>query len=268
MNILCLTATQFIRPMSIGRNRPLLLGCENASGQTLEIVVKLRGREVSEKTQIAELVSAMLADDLGIDVPQAAVVDVPAGFELIVADKDAARAVKASVGPNFGSVHLGQSFTTWPPGRTPHGHQRDQAAAIFAFDALIQNPDRTAKNPNLWVRSDRLGVYDHDQAFSFLSVPIIGGVPRPWDTAAQASGSFRFLEQHIFFAPLRGSAFDLDSFEERLGDLSDPQLGTYADNVPADWREGNSLCEDIVAYLSEARGESSTFVNFMKHLLR
>jgi hypothetical protein len=268
MEILKLAATQFIKPMLTGRNRPLLLGCEDTAGQMFESVVKLRGREMSEKTQIAELVCAMLADDLGIDVPQAAVVDVPAGFELIVADKDAARAVKASVGPNFGSIHLGQSFTTWPPARTPHGHHRDQAAAIFAFDALIQNPDRTAKNPNLWVRSDRLGVYDHDQAFSFLSLPIIGGAPRPWDTAAQASGSFRFLEQHIFFAPLRGSAFDLDGFEERLGDLGETQFSAYADNVPADWREGNGLCEDIVAYLSEARGECSTFVKFMKHLLR
>src|SRR3989442_15098490 len=121
MNVLQLSASQFIRPMSTGRNRPLLLGCENGTGQTFEIVAKLRGREVSEKTQIAELVSAMLADDLGIDVPQAVVVDIPAGFDLIVADKDAARAIKASAGPNFGSVHLAQSFTTWPPGRTPHG---------------------------------------------------------------------------------------------------------------------------------------------------
>jgi hypothetical protein len=234
----------------------------------LEVVVKLRGREISQKTQIAELVSAMLADDLGIDVPQAAIVDVPAGFELIVADKDAARAVKASVGPNFGSVHLGQSFTTWPPGRAPYGHQRDQAAAIFAFDALIQNPDRNAKNPNLWVKSDRLGVYDHDQAFSFLSLPIIGGAPKPWESAAQAGGSFRFLEQHIFFAALRRSTFDLDPFEERLLDLSETQLKAYATAVPKDWREGNNLCENIVTYLREAYENASTFVQFIKHLLR
>lgn len=48
--------------------------------------------------------------------------------------------------------------------------QRDQAAAIFAFDLLIQNPDRHTVNPNLWTRSDRLVVYEHEQAFSFLHV--------------------------------------------------------------------------------------------------
>jgi hypothetical protein len=165
-------------------------------------------------------------------------------------------------------LHLGQSFTTWPPGRAPHGHQRDQAAAIFAFDALIQNPDRNAKNPNLWVKSDRLGVYDHDQAFSFLSLPIIGGAPKPLEAAAQAGGSFRFLEQHIFFAPLRGSAFDLDGFEDRLGKVGEGQIEAYTASVPADWRTGNNLCEDIVAYLREAHGNATTFVQFIKHLLR
>ena len=268
MNVLCATATQFIKPMSTGRNRPLLLGCEDVAGEAFEIVVKLRSRDVSEKTQIAELVSAMLADDLGIDVPQATIVDIPSGFELIVADKDAARVMKASIGPNFGSLHLGQSFTTWPPGRTPHGHQRDQAVAIFAFDALIQNPDRNAKNPNLWVRSDRLGVYDHDQAFSFLSLPIIGGAPKPWEAAAQAGGSFRFLEQHIFFAPLRGSAFDLDAFGERLAELGEAHFEAYMTAIPAGWRKGNNLCEGIVAYLREAHENATTFVQFIKHLLR
>lgn len=268
MNVLRATATQFIRPMSTGRNRPLLLGCEDVAEETYEVVVKLRGREVSEKTQIAELVSALLADDLGIDVPRAAIIDIPSGFELIVADKDAARALKTSVGPNFSSLHLGQSFTTWPPGRAPYGHQRDQAAAIFAFDALIQNPDRNAKTPNLWVKSDRLGVYDHDQAFSFLSLPIIGGAPKPWEAAAQAGGNFRFLEQHVFFAPLRGSAFDLDTFGERLADLGEAEFEAYATAIPAGWRKGNNLCEGIVAYLREARENAATFVQFIKHLLR
>jgi hypothetical protein len=210
----------------------------------------------------------MLADDLGIDVPQAAVVYIPAGFDAVVADESAARALKSSAGANFGSVHLGASFTTWPPDRTPHGHQRDQAAAIFAFDALIQNPDRNAKNPNLWVKSDRLGVYDHDQAFSFLSLPIIGGAPAPWDVAAQASGAFRFLQQHIFYASLRGSSFELTAFEERLSELSDGQIQAYCDAVPAEWREGDSLCDDICRYLRKGREHSGTFIRSIKHLLR
>jgi len=254
--------------MATGRNRPLLLGCDDAAGNELEVVVKLRGREMSAEMQLAELMTAQLADDLGLDVPLAAVVELPFGFEGVVSQPEVAAAVKASAGLNFGSVHLGTSFTTWPPARAPHGHQRDQAAAIFAFDALVQNPDRKAANPNLWARSDRLGVYDHEQAFSFLSIPIIGGAPRPWEVNDHAAASFRFLESHIFYAPLRGANFSLDAFEERLGNLTDRQLAAYATVVPSEWRGDGDLCARIADYLGEARQERTKFMNFVRHLLR
>lgn len=83
MEVFELTATQFIRPMSTGRNHPLLLGCQNADGSKFEVVVKLRGREMDGKAQAAELLTAQLADALGLQAPQAALVDVPAGFEVI-----------------------------------------------------------------------------------------------------------------------------------------------------------------------------------------
>ena len=76
MEILELTATQFIKPMAAGRNHPLLLGCVNDGGDTFEVVVKFRGKEIDAKAQIAELVTAQLADDLGLQVPQAAAVDI------------------------------------------------------------------------------------------------------------------------------------------------------------------------------------------------
>lgn len=222
---------------------------------------------MGEKAQIVELIAAQFADDLGLDVPRAALVEVPSGFEAIVTDAEAAMAVAESPGLNFGSLHLGPGFTTWPPNRSPHGGQRDQAAAIFAFDTLLQNPDRRTDNPNLWARSDRLGVYDHEQAFSFLFLPIIGGAPRPWVTAHQAS-AFRFLENHVFYSALRGSSFDLKPFEERLGSLTDEQIKSYAASVPAEWNAGNDLGMRIAEYVGEAREERSKLMSFIKHLLR
>ncbi|HWQ90492.1 MAG TPA: HipA family kinase [Clostridia bacterium] len=266
MEILHLTASQFIRPMGTGRTRPLLLGAEDGDGKGFEVVVKLRGPEVSAKTQIAELVAAPLADLLAIDVPQAAVVNVPPGFEEIVPSQHAP-AIRASTGANFGSIHLGQSFTTWAVGRVPVGVQRDQAAAIFAFDLLLQNPDRRAVNPNLWTRSDRLGVYDHEQAFSFLHLPIIGGPPRPWVIADQAVG-FRFMHQHVFYPSLRGGRLDLGPFESKLAALSNEAIEALLKPVPAEWRDGHDLCQGISHYLREAREEKTTLLNFVKHLLQ
>ncbi len=267
MEVIQLIAAQFIRPMSTGRNRPLLLGCEDIFANPFEVVVKFRGKEMHTKEQIAELVTAQLADDLGLQVPQAAVVDIPAGFEGIIPEKDLAAMVKNSPGLNFGSVNLGAGFTTWPPGRNPVGAQRDQAADIFAFDTLIQNPDRRAVNPNLWARSDKLGVYDHEQAFSFLAVPILGGAPKPWQAAKQP-GSFQFLEQHIFYRNLRGGRLNLGIFEEKLGRLTGKQIQGYVDAVPAAWRKENDFCDQLANYLGEARKHRESLIQFIKHLLR
>jgi hypothetical protein len=86
MEVLELTAAQFIKAMSTGRNRPLLLGCADNHGASFEVVVKFRGRELNYNAQIAELVAAQAADDLGLQVPKAAVVDVPIGFETTIPD--------------------------------------------------------------------------------------------------------------------------------------------------------------------------------------
>ena len=267
MEVLELTATQFIRAMSTGRNRPLLLGCEKAGGDKFEVVVKFRGREMTEKAQIAELVTAQLADHLGLQVPQAAVVEVPPGFEAVIPERELVKLVKDSPGLNFGSVHVGAGFTTWLPGRTPHGAQRDQAADIFAFDTLVQNPDRRAVTPNLWVRSDSIGVFDHEQALAFLALPILGGAPKPWAVANQRD-AFRFLEQHIFYASLRGGRLNLGPFQEKLGALAHKQIQGYLDAVPAEWRDQSDFCEKIAAYLREARQHREALVNFVKHILR
>jgi len=267
MTVLELIATDFIPSLKNGRNRPLLLSCRDAAGESLEVITKFRGREMNEKSQLVELVAAQLADDLGLDVPRVAVVDVPDDFHTIIQNSDDAEMVRKSAGLNFGSVNVGPGFTTWLPGRAPHGVQRDQAAAIFAFDTLIQNPDRRAVNPNLWVRSDRLGVYDHEQAFSFLFLPIIGGAPRPWNPVDQAAG-FPFLENHIFYTPLRGGRFDLGSFEERLAELPDAKIDGYMEAVPEEWRHGHDLCDQIRAYLQEARQERNKLIGFVKHILR
>jgi len=267
MDVLQLNAVSFIRPMKVGRTGALLLGCEDEKNRSHEVVVKLRGREMTPKSQLAELVAAQLADDLGLDVPAVAVVDVPVGFEAIVSDPTVAAAVKASPGPNFGSVHLGPSFTLWPSERTPIGPARDQASMVFAFDALVQNPDRRAINPNLWARSDTIGVFDHEQAFAFLYTTILGDPPRPWIVADQALG-FRFLEQHVFYPALRGGVVDLDGFEERLGKLTKSRIAGYFKAVPKEWRSGHDLCEKIAAYLGGARKERTKLIAFLKHILR
>ena len=132
---------------------------------------------------------------------------------------------------------------------------------------MIQNPDRRAGNPNLWARSNRLGVYDQEQAFSFLSLPIIGGTPRPWAVADKAE-SFRFLEQHVFYNCLRGGSLNFGPFKEKLGALADERIRGYVHAVPAEWRNRSDFCGQVGDYLREARQQREDLVNCIKHMLR
>lgn len=267
MTILHLTATDFIRKMDVGRTQPILLGCADGDGNRYEVVVKFRGKEFDANAQLAELVTAQLADELGLDVPQAAVVDVAKGFETIVTVKSLAGSVKNSTGLNFGSIHLGADFTSWPAVRSISMSLKVKAAEIFAFDALIQNVDRRIENPNVFANSARLVVYDHEMAFAFLSLVILGGTPRPWISADQVKG-FPFLKRHVFFTSLQGGKFDLTAFRERLSNLDDDRLLRMINAVPAEWRAGNTFCEKIVEYLQEARSNSDRFVNYVLYLLK
>jgi hypothetical protein len=57
------------------------------------------------------------------------------------------------------------------------------AVNIFAFDALIQNPDRRSANPNLFTQGDNIYVYDHETSFSFL-VAVVKSA-EPWNLEAE-----------------------------------------------------------------------------------
>jgi hypothetical protein len=260
------TATQFIRRTTSGRNGALILGCEGTDGQYCEVFTKLRGKEMTLKMQISELITPQLGADLGIAVARPVLVSIPAGFEAAIEDSAVATAVASSSGVNFGTINLG-AITTWPVGKVPNGAQRDQAAAIFAFDTLVQNTDRRISNPNIWATSEHVGILDHDQAFMFLTVLMIGGVQKPWVMADQAQG-FTFLREHVFYPGLKGKAFDLGAFEHSLKELKDVQLEAYSNSIPAEWSSEAEFPEAILNYVSEARSEATKLIDFVKHTLR
>ena len=50
--------------------------------------------------------------------------------------------------------------------------------------------------------------------------------------------------------------------------MTDEQIQTYADSVPAEWRNKSDFCDQIIEYLREARKHRETLIQFIKHLLR
>jgi hypothetical protein len=77
-----------------------------------------------------------------------------------------AQVIRDSIGLNFGSQFL-VNLTIWPVDKYVPSTMQEAAIRVYAFDALIQNPDRTFSNPNLGSRGDDLFILTTSLLFLF-----------------------------------------------------------------------------------------------------
>lgn len=223
-----LTATRFLKVMGSGRTQPCLMACEDIEGAETEVVVKLRGhREIAPGAMAAESICSLFASDLDLPVQQPYRVQIDRDFAATVPDAGLRPIIEASVGLNFGSQKWGPGYTIWPQDRTPPRAMRQAAMEIFAFDGLIQNPDRLAANPNCVFLGDEFLLYDHETAFSNFRVLF---AKPPWEP-----GGLDFLKDHIFRSALRGEALELNRLQGALEALDEARFRSYIEATPAEW---------------------------------
>jgi hypothetical protein len=255
MAISRVTATTFHKFLGNGRTSPAIFTCEGPDlSAPEEFVVKLKGGlERREKGLLYELYASALAQYFGMLVPRPALVLIEedlAGVvqERLADDRRGAQIIRDSVGLNFGSQFL-VNLTVWPIDKYVPTNMREAAMKVFAYDALIQNPDRSFNNPNLGSRGDDLFVFDHEMAFSFL-LSILPN-PTPWNLAGE-----EYLSRHVFAKVLRNVPFPAD-FQEALIGLSDELLSRLGQQVPEEWRSEDLA--RIEAHLSIMREHASDF---------
>ena len=254
-----LTATQFERFMTSGRTAPALCGCEDQAGTMVgEYVVKLRG-SIGESGLLNELFAARLAGHFGLPSPEPAVIAIDQALVDLVANTQPAQAarIRGSVGLNFGTRAL-SGVSTWPVDKSIPEAMWQAALDIFAFDALVQNPDRRFSNPNIFVRGESLLIFDHETAFSFLVA--LSPPATPWTLADQ-----QYLADHVFYRKLKSKAIDLTGFTASLGGLSDALLDGIAADVPAEWNNGN--VPRIEHHLRSVREHAAEFAEDVRRFL-
>ena len=157
--------------MSTGRTRPLLVSCvlagvadpegdQAVAAERQTMVTKAIGLpEVTETSLFAEYFGSILATEFGIDAPRAVLVDLSP--DLFAAAE--AQLARWRVQPRAGrAVGLEQRRGLLPLDRfTPIKTDSEvaEAARIYAFDLITQNPDRRTDNPNcgsLWRSARRI----------------------------------------------------------------------------------------------------------------
>jgi hypothetical protein len=126
---------------------------------------KLRGAAQAPASLVAEIIVGALADALGLSVPSRVLIDIPADIPVDDPHQELAQLLRWSVGRNLGFQLLAnvRGFTALDVPRV----DADVAAKTVWLDGLVQNPDRTVKNPNLLWSDGRLWLIDHGASLGF-----------------------------------------------------------------------------------------------------
>lgn len=218
MPLRTVTATRYVTALREGGSMPGLVEADDDG----VYVLKFRGAGQGVKALVAELVCGELARAYGLPVPELVLCELDPAFAPAEPDQEIQDLLKASPGTNLAMDFLPGSLTFSPA--SPFRPTAELAAEIVWFDALVENVDRTAQNPNLLVWHDALWCIDHGAALYRHH----GGS----DPVAAARRPFPRISEHV----LLGTAGDLRAADERLAtQVGRPQLAAILDLVPTDW---------------------------------
>jgi hypothetical protein len=257
------TAIEHHALITSGKTRPSRIVCERADGTTVEVVAKFSaGCEQKEASLAREVIAACLAGDLGLPVPEPFLVDVPRSWAHLVDDPVQRARVMESSTVAFGSRHITGGYAVWHSERRINEEMVPVAAAIFTFDAIVQNVDRRADNPNCLVKGSQIRIFDHELAFTHSVV--IGWKP-PWTL-----GSLKPLETpgfHIFRAGLIGRAIDFGPIRAAWAGLLDSRITEYESVLPREWAGAAGAVKTALALIRDARDNIDACLAEVKRVL-
>lgn len=225
------TATRYVTPLREGGSLP---GLVEADDDGL-YVVKFRGAGQGPKALAAEIVGGELARALGLPVPELVLVQLDPELARAEPDPEIQDLIQASAGINLGVDFL--------PGALPYTPTRppdpELAASVVWLDALIENIDRTPRNPNLLRWHGNLWLIDHGAALYVHH--------GPGDPLAAARRPFPAIRDHV----LLGAAGPLLQADARLAPRADPAAAAAL--VPRGWADGAPYAEHLQRRLEAPR---------------
>jgi len=148
------TATRYVTPLREGGSLPGIVEADDLG----TYVMKFTGAGQGRKTLVAEVICGRLGHRLGLRVPELVSIQLDPVIGLAEPDQEVQELLKASGGLNFGMDFLPGSL-----GFDPLAYQVDavEAGRVVWFDALINNVDRSWRNPNMLVWHGDLWLIDH-----------------------------------------------------------------------------------------------------------
>lgn len=151
---------QYLKPLREGGSLPGLVQADD----DFLYVLKFRGAGQGKKALIAELIGGLLAQAMGLKVPELVFMNLDDSFSKTEPDEEIQDLLKFSVGLNLGLHFLSGAITYDPLVSIADSLS---ASKVVLLDSIITNVDRTAKNTNLLNWNRELWLIDHGASFYF-----------------------------------------------------------------------------------------------------
>ena len=153
-------AVRYVLPLREGGSLPALVEADDLG----TYVMKFRGAGQGPKALVAEVVVGELGRRLGLPVPELVVAVLDPDLAPAEPDQEVQDLLRASVGDNLGMDYLPGSLGL---DVAVDRIDPDLAARVVWFDALVQNVDRSWRNPNLLRWHGSVWLIDHGAALYF-----------------------------------------------------------------------------------------------------
>ena len=216
MTLRRVVATRYVTPLREGGSLPGLVEADDLG----TYVVKFTGAGQGPKALVAEIVAGGIGRRLGLRVPELVVVELDPVVARSEPDWEVQELLARSGGDN-----LGMDFLPGALGFDPVAHTigAEEASRVLWFDALVENVDRSWRNPNLLCWHRDLWLIDHGACLYFH---------HSWARAAAAVARRYDVSDHV----LRPVATALADADAALAPrVTRELLADAVDDVPAAW---------------------------------
>lgn len=215
-------ALRYVQPLREGGSLPAVVDTDGGL-----FVVKFRGAGQGAKALVAELIAGMLAQALDLPVPELALVYLPAAIGRNEPDPEIREILRRSTGINVGLRYLDGAFN-FDAAAAGDLVSPELAARVVWLDALLTNPDRTARNANLLIQDRRPWLIDHGAALY---------AQHDWDAVddERVRAPFPRIREHVLLERAGDPLAVDDALAARLGpDVIDAVLAAVPDALLED----------------------------------
>ena len=216
---------QYRTPLREGGSLPAIV----AADDDFLYVLKFRGAGQGTKALVAELIGGLLAQAIGLRLPELVFMDLDDRFGKTEPDEEIQDLLKFSVGLNLGLHYLEGAITYDPLVSVADALT---ASKVVLLDSIISNIDRTAKNTNLLNWKRELWLIDHGASLYFH---------HNWATwKSHLTRTFPLVKDHV----LLERATELPAAARQIrAALDTPLFEAIVALLPDDWlqEEGSEL---------------------------